>query len=1170
MPRTSKSITIKINKGPFAVIVATFVVLIAITITVLTSSNTTNHLLSAQKASLGSSKQHSLSITTKSSTKEPAATNHTSTDNRQITASSQASSGSSGALSSANTYHVQNPFAGASWFVDPAYVKQVHSSYEIALKTNPTLAGEMESVATYPTAIWLDSVNAIYGTNGSDSGYSLKSLLNDALAEETTSTHPEVIELVIYDMPGRDCAALASNGTIPLSSSGLVTYENKFINPIYNIISQPKYSHLRIVTVIEPDSLPNLVTNLSSSKQCALAASSGIYESAIEYDLNKFSQLSYVYNYLDIGHSAWLGWSSNMGPAVTLYTKVVKSTTKGFSSINGFITDTANYVPVKEPYMTATEQIGGQSVDSATFYQYDPDIDESDYAANLYSNFVQAGWPTTIGFIIDTSRDGWGGPKRPKGPSLAGNVNTFVDQSKIDGRPYRGLWCNQAGAGMGYRPQADPKGYPSAHIQAFVWIKPPGQSDGAGKPIPNNQGKKFDPNCSSTYQENEYGYTGPSNALPNAPLAGEWFNAQFEQLVENAYPPIKPYKETLSPFKGLPHVYVPGNVTNTVSLKPVHKKSKVRVKSVPKVASGHKKTKIHSIKKSSPTPTRQNNVALTGEIPLCKGKVGIGYFHTFGNQILDSHNCPVRIAGVNWYGFETPDEIAHGLWAQSYQTILGEIKADGYNTIRIPYSDQMIQSPIIPQNLTFSSSTGAPINTALKGKNAFQDLVIIVDYATGIGLKVILDQHRSKAGESASSNGLWYDSIYSTKDWINDWVLLAKTFKGNTGVIGADLHNEPHTPSGMNYTQGATWGTGGKNDWRLAAEQAGDAILKVNPRWLIFVEGIGENPTNNPADIPVGEKTSGDMNATWWGGDLELVQKYPVTLSVAHRLVYSAHEYGPVEYQQTWFNSSTTYKTLESVWYKEWGYIYLDKIAPVWIGEFGTGNTNTDISSTTPGSQGQWFSDLIEYLRQNPFISWTYWAANGEDSYALLNSNYSGIDNPTKQSLLESIQFPFAASPNTHTTNPVPPTKKTTAVAGTSKKRKSSQPPSTVSGSTTTQPSTTPTLNKVSAASSGSGSCSATITILSRWSNQGTWGFTASVSVQAKTQNLSSWQVNFTLPAGEKITNSWNATLSGNSGTISAANATYNGNISAGASTSFGFQASGSSNNLLPSGVSCS
>ena len=77
--------------------------------------------------------------------------------------------------------------------------------------------------------------------------------------------------------------------------------------------------------------------------------------------------------------------------------------------------------------------------------------------------------------------------------------------------------------------------------------------------------------------------------------------------------------------------------------------------------------------------------------------VGAGFWHTSGNQILDSDGNPVRIAGINWYGFETPDEIAHGLWAQDYHVIINDIKTLGYNTIRIPFSNQMVEDPIVPR-----------------------------------------------------------------------------------------------------------------------------------------------------------------------------------------------------------------------------------------------------------------------------------------------------------------------------------------------------------------------------------------------------------------------------------------------------------------------------------------
>src|SRR5437588_10895117 len=39
---------------------------------------------------------------------------------------------------------------------------------------------------------------------------------------------------------------------------------------------------------------------------------------------------------------------------------------------------------------------------------------------------------------------------------------------------------------------------------------------------------------------------------------------------------------------------------------------------------------------------------------------GQGYWHTNGTQILDANNQPVRIAGINWFGFETPNYLPPG------------------------------------------------------------------------------------------------------------------------------------------------------------------------------------------------------------------------------------------------------------------------------------------------------------------------------------------------------------------------------------------------------------------------------------------------------------------------------------------------------------------------------
>jgi endoglucanase len=79
-------------------------------------------------------------------------------------------------------------------------------------------------------------------------------------------------------------------------------------------------------------------------------------------------------------------------------------------------------------------------------------------------------------------------------------------------------------------------------------------------------------------------------------------------------------------------------------------------------------------------------------------------------------------------------------------------------------------------------------------------------------------------------------------------------------------------------------------------------------------------------------------------------------------------------------------------------------IAPVWVGEFGTGQDAADASDSVPGSQGQWFSTLTQYLQGHRSMGWSYWALNGEDRYGLLDPSYSWPASSMKQQQLAGIQ----------------------------------------------------------------------------------------------------------------------------------------------------------------------
>jgi endoglucanase len=465
---------------------------------------------------------------------------------------------------------------------------------------------------------------------------------------------------------------------------------------------------------------------------------------------------------------------------------------------------------------------------------------------------------------------------------------------------------------------------------------------------------------------------------------------------------------------------------------------------------------------------------------------GTGYWHTSGNQILDSNNQPVRIAGVNWYGFETTDHVIHGLFAQDYKVILNTIKSNGYNTIRVPLSDEMVISNPVPTNISFNN--GSPINTDLQGLTSLQILDKIVTAAGTIGLRVILDNHRSEAGNSAEASGLWYTAAFPETAWINNWVALSNRYLNNTTVIGVDLRNEPHNAT----SGGACWGCGTTtNDWRLAAERAGNGVLAVNPHLLIFVEGT--------------DCFNGDCD--WWGGNLMGVAQFPVVLNVANQLVYSAHDYGPSLFQQPWFNSTTTAASLQAQWTKEFAYIYNANTAPVWVGEFGTGNLASDAQNTAAGSEGQWFSDLVQFLASKPAMNWTYWALNGEDSFAILNSSYGPTPvSPTKQQLLASIQFTLgggtvAGAPTISAMNP------TSGAAGASVTITGTNFSTTTSANTVTFGSTAATVTAATAKS-------LTVTV----PNVAAGAVNVTVAVAGKVSNAVSFTVTGTVTPAPTIT----------------------------------------------------
>ncbi len=411
--------------------------------------------------------------------------------------------------------HLENPYAGARPYVNPDW------SARAAAEPGGS------RVSNQPTGVWMDRRAAITGTTGARG---LRAHMDAAVQQGAN-----LIQIVIYNLPGRDCAALASNGELGPTDIGI--YRSEYIDPIRAIFGDPAYRNLRIVAIIEIDSLPNLITNVSgntSTSQCQVMQQNGNYVTGVQYALSRFHELSNVYNYIDAAHHGWLGWDTNFGPAADLFTSTARGAVGGLDTVDGFIVNTANYSALTEPFFNINTTFNGQQVRQSKWVDFNQYVDELTFAQAMRTRLASS-FGNDIGMLIDTSRNGWGGSARPTAaPTTAANIDEWVNAARVDRRIHAGNWCNQSGAGLGERPRAAP----ATGIDAYVWIKPPGESDGASSQIPNDEGKGFDQMCDPNYTGNSRNGNSRTGALPNAPLSGHWFSAQFQQLMQNAFPPL--------------------------------------------------------------------------------------------------------------------------------------------------------------------------------------------------------------------------------------------------------------------------------------------------------------------------------------------------------------------------------------------------------------------------------------------------------------------------------------------------------------------------------------------------------------------------------------------------------------------------------------------------------
>jgi endoglucanase len=360
-----------------------------------------------------------------------------------------------------------------------------------------------------------------------------------------------------------------------------------------------------------------------------------------------------------------------------------------------------------------------------------------------------------------------------------------------------------------------------------------------------------------------------------------------------------------------------------------------------------------------------------------------GPLSTRGRYIVDADGQRFKLRSGNWHGAsgtwngsgdvlldanhhagENSGRIPLGLDRAPIATIVAGFRDLGINSVRLPFSNEMVRDtrPV--------TDAAVAANPGLRGSTPLQVYDRVVADLTGAGLAVILNNHTNTTRWCCAVDGneRWNTS-QSVHQWEGDWLFMARRYRDNPRVVGADLYNEVR----RTILDDPNWGRGNAHDWFAASQRTGDRILaEASPNLLIIVEGI--NWTGIPVDGFAHERPT-----------LRPARTLSHNLIRSGKLVYAAHFYdytGPNHSGATGTGETTDPRhrdlspaDLAAVVNRDALYVAGEPgnhfTAPVWISEFGVA------ADAAPGSpQRAWFENFVDILVRAD-ADFAYWPALG-------------------------------------------------------------------------------------------------------------------------------------------------------------------------------------------------
>jgi endoglucanase len=465
-----------------------------------------------------------------------------------------------------------------------------------------------------------------------------------------------------------------------------------------------------------------------------------------------------------------------------------------------------------------------------------------------------------------------------------------------------------------------------------------------------------------------------------------------------------------------------------------------------------------------------------------------------------------------------PSETAWGNPAVT-QAFIDRVRAAGFTTIRIPVSYLGHIGP------------GPDYTVNAAWLNRIQQ---VVDYAYNRGMYVLINMH----GDGYKSvSGAWLICDAASQTAIREkyqkvWQQVATRFQSYNEHLVLESMNENFDGQYGNPTQ--------------------PCYSNINAYNQIFVDTVRRTGGNNASRwlLVPGWNTNIDYTVGNYGFVIPTDQYRSATIPAGEqRLMISVHYYDPWDFTGTedgtitQWGAAATNPAKKSVWgqedfldgqLKKMYDTFVTRGYPVFVGEYGAIDKTTHDSANNRYRAD--FARALVATAKKYGAATAYWdnGWNGQYGFGLFDRNSGAVTQP---GIVDAI---MSAVGGTRPTTP-PTTRPTT-------------PPTTAP---TTPPTTTPPTSNP-----GGSTCRVGSTV-SAWST----GLTNSVTItNTGTTAINGWTLAFTLPAGQTIVSGWSASYAPTSGAVTATNASYNGALAPGGSTTIGYQANHTGNAAAPTG----